>query len=267
MIDVHPGPNAITKAIAAADAGDTLRIHRGTYHEAVTVDKPLRLESTLRGPRPIVDAGCKANDTIHVTSGGVTIAGLDVEGAASGFGDYPAEIFFEGARSGTVIGNIVYDTCDAEYGISAFATGPLHVAQNLAVGFDDSGIYVGTITDTRGKVLRVTQNSTIKSSRGIIVEDSNLPAAHILISHNVLNRNRIAGDEGPSDGLFLTNSDHVRVHHNIASGNAGSGYHANSSSDHNVFTKNVAKHDHDGKLLDEGRANCGSQNNFPIPAC
>jgi nitrous oxidase accessory protein len=116
VIDVFPRPNAIAKAIHRASAGDTLRIHRGIYDEAVTVDKPLTLQGVRKGRRPLIDAGCQANDTIHVTSAGITIQGLNVKGAASGFGDYPAEIFFDGTRSGRVFDDRVVDTCDAEYG-------------------------------------------------------------------------------------------------------------------------------------------------------
>lgn len=267
VIDVHPGKDAISKAIAKANAGDTLRIHPGTYQEAPTVDKPLTLEATPHGPRPVIDAGCAANDAIHVTSRGVTIWRLTVKGAASGFGDYPAEIFFENTPTGTVSENRVIDSCDAEYGVSAFNTGPVDVAGNYARGFDDSGIYIGSIANTRGKVLRVVANDATRNSRGIIVEDSNLRSDRIRVAGNILDANRIAGGEGPSDGLFLANSDRVKVVGNTAIDNAGSGYHPNASSDHNVFRANTATHNDAGKLLDEGHGNCGSGNNFPLPAC
>src|SRR4051794_22990740 len=162
-INVKPGPNAISKAIHAASSGDVLRIHAGTYNETVTIAKPLTLEATP-GPRPVIDAGCNANDTIDVTSAGVSIRGLTVKGATSGFGDYPAEIFFENTPSGSVKNTRVVDSCDAEYGISILNTGPVTVARNHARGFDDSGIYVGSISDTRGKTLRVSGNESVNNS-------------------------------------------------------------------------------------------------------
>ncbi len=263
---MHAGPNALAKAIVSAPGGATLRIHPGVYHGALTIDKPLTLEAA-GFKNPIIDAGCRANDAIHVTSGGVTIDELTVKGAATGFGDYPAEIFFEGTRSGTARDDRLINSCDAQYGVSAFDAGPVDVRGNYARGFDDSGIYIGSITDTLGRTLLVTHNETVHNSRGIVVEDSNLPTVRIRIGGNEMNDNRITGDEGPSDGLFLTNSDGVLVTGNTANGNAGSGYHPNSSSDHNVFDDNFAKRDSVGKLLDEGRRNCGSGDNFPIPAC
>ena len=59
----------------------------------------------------------------------------------------------------------------------------------------------------------------------------NSAKTHIRVADNELIDNRIAGDEGPSDGLFLTNSDHVKIVGNQSNVNAGSGYHANQSSD------------------------------------
>src|SRR4051794_7510253 len=267
VIQVHPGLNAITKAIHQASAGDTLRIHAGTYHEALTIDKPLRLKAAGDIGPHIVDAGCKANDAIHVTSGGVVIYGLSVKGAGSGFGDYPAEIFFDQTRSGRAAYDHVIDSCDAEYGISAFNTGPVKVTENEARDFSDSGIYIGSISNTYGRPLIVGHNGADFNSRGIIVEDSNGPSTRIVITHNGMGANRIAGDEGPSDGLYLTNSDHVKILHNLAKGNTGSGFHADKNSDHNLFKNNVAVRNGAGKLLDEGRGNCGRRNNFPLPHC
>jgi parallel beta-helix repeat protein len=267
VINVKPGPNAISKAIHAASSGDVLRIHAGTYNESVRIAKPLTLEAAP-GPRPVIDAGCNANDAVDVTSAGVSIHGLAVKGAATGFGDYPAEIFFEDTRSGSVSDTRVVDSCDAEYGISILNTGPVRVAGNFAHGFDDSGIYVGSISNTRGRRLIVTHNRTVRNARGVIVEDSNASSVHITISDNVMNQNTLDNDEGlPSDGLFLTNSDHVRVLRNEADDNRGSGFHPNSTSDRNTFIDNVARGNGDRGLLDEGHGNCGSGNNFPLPHC
>jgi parallel beta-helix repeat protein len=267
VIDVQPGKNAIAHAIASASRGDVLRIHQGIYHEALTIDKPLTLEPAP-GDHPVVDADCKANDTIHVTSGGVEINGLTVTGAATGSGDYPAEIFFEGTPSGKAADNRLIDSCDAQYGISAFDTGAVSVEGNSARGFDDSGIYIGSISSTHGAHLTVTQNKTNHNARGIIVEDSNAPAVHIDIEKNEMRNNTLANDEGlPSDGLYLTNSDHVRVLRNEADDNGGSGFHPNSSSDHNVFISNTARHNGVRGLLNEGHDNCGSNNSFALPSC
>jgi parallel beta-helix repeat protein len=269
VVDVHPGSNAITKAIHAAHPADTLLIHPGTYHEALRIDKPLTLEGTGRRAATIVDAGCHANDTIHVTANGVTLRALTVRGAAEGFGSYPAEVFFDRTRSGRVNSIVARNSCDAEYGISALNTGPVRIAAGIESGFTDSGIYIGSITDTRGKPLVVTDNRAIRNARGIIVEDSNAPGVHIRVDHNQISRNRVPNDEAlPSDGLYFTNSDHIRVVGNSAHDNGANGFHPNSTSDHNVFIRNTASGNHGQALFDEGgHGNCGSGNDFPIPPC
>ncbi|GJG96520.1 nitrous oxide reductase family maturation protein NosD [Cupriavidus pauculus] len=73
VIDVRPG-ESIQHAIAAAHAGDEIRIARGRYAENLRVDKPL----VLRGiGRPTISGGLRGN-TITVTATDVTLDGLIV---------------------------------------------------------------------------------------------------------------------------------------------------------------------------------------------
>ncbi len=169
---------------------------------------------------------------------------------------------------GTVSDTRTVDTCDAEYGISAFDTGPVKVTGDYGKGFEDSAIYIGTITDTLGGTLLVQHNTTVGNSRGIIIEDSpaDTAAVDITVRSNVMNRNTIAGSEGPSDGLFLHNSQGVLVTDNTAKGNVGAGYHADVNSHDNVFKDNTASGNGDGPFVDDSTGNCGKGNSFPVPA-
>lgn len=45
-VRVSPGPSALAHAISKAEAGDTLVLKPGEYHERVTIDKPLTLRGT-----------------------------------------------------------------------------------------------------------------------------------------------------------------------------------------------------------------------------
>src|SRR5207244_8133210 len=102
VIEVHPGPHALAKALASAAAGDVLNIHSGTYPEHVKVSTPnVTLQSAGDGP-VIVDAGCGSQFAIAVRANGVTITGLRVQGATEGFGLFPAEVDFEFVTSGTI---------------------------------------------------------------------------------------------------------------------------------------------------------------------
>jgi parallel beta-helix repeat protein len=262
-IDVHRG-DSLRHAVAQADPGDVIEIHPGTYHTHFTIRKRLSLEGVGK-TRPVIDAGCHANDTIRVFSRGVSISGLRVQGAdvVSSREQYPAEVYFEGVESGRATDLRTIDTCEAEYGISAFGTGPVKVTDNFGKGFDDSAIYIGTITNTLGGTLLVKDNKAVHNSRGVIVEDSPAPT-DITVRGNVLSHNTISGSEGPSDGLFLHNSDGVLIADNVANDNGASGFHADENSDHNVFEGNTATGNLLAPFTDDNTDNCGTD--FGLPA-
>jgi hypothetical protein len=118
-IDVHRG-DSLRHAVSQANDGDVVVIHPGHYRTHLTIHNRISLVGVGK-TRPVIDAGCHANDTIKVLSAGVGISGLQVQGAdvVSGQEEYPAEVFFEGVRSGKATDLRTVDTCDAEYGISA----------------------------------------------------------------------------------------------------------------------------------------------------
>jgi parallel beta-helix repeat protein len=264
-IDVHAG-QSVQHAVHKAGPGDVIAVHPGTYRGSLLVDKRVAIEGVGKS-RPVLDAQCDANDTIQVTHSGVHLKHLKVQGADEGFGEFPAEVFFVGVVHGKAKDLRVVDTCDAEYGISAFSTGPIKVTDNYGSGFGDSAIYIGTITDTLGGTLLVSDNRTVHNSRGILVEDSP-KRTDILVQQNVMNRNTIPGSEGPSDGLFLHNSDGIAIVKNTADGNGYAGYHADENSDHNLFIGNKASGNSKAFVDDEGGgSNCGSANSFSIPSC
>jgi hypothetical protein len=264
-VQVHPG-DSVQHAVNQAASGDVIAVHPGTYRGSLLVDKKLIIEGVGK-PRPVFDAKCQANDTIQVTHGGVTLKHLRVQGADDGFGEFPAEVFYIGVGSGRARDLSTIDTCDAEYGISAFSTGPIKVTDNYGRGFSDSAIYIGTITDTLGGTLLVANNAAVHNSRGIIVEDSPR-RTDIVVRNNSLAKNTVSGSEGPSDGVFLHNSDGILIKANSSTRNAGAGFHADENSDHNVFVSNSASHNGAGALQDDGgTGNCGSQNSFPLPTC
>jgi len=177
-IEVRPGSNALQKALNQAHRGDTLRIHDGTYREAVVINKRVTLRGV--GGRPTIDARCDNRATFRVNSGGVTFDHLMVQGAGENpsQGPYPSEVDVENVNTGTIHDVVVRDTCGdadhgAEYGINVFNSGPVVVSNDRAIGgFSDAGIYIGGITDTGGDALKVVSNATFLSHQGIIIENS-----------------------------------------------------------------------------------------------
>jgi hypothetical protein len=106
----------ITKALAAAQAGDTVLVHAGTYKELVTFprsgapQRPITLRGRC-GERPILDGtglgGGKplpalvyAEDRAHLV-----IDGLELTGLAGKGGNFPAAVWIRGASKDIVVRN------------------------------------------------------------------------------------------------------------------------------------------------------------------
>ena len=77
VIDVNPGPGALQAAINAASPGDVLRVHAGTYNEAVSIDRPLKVIGD-DATQVTIDAGCGALTALSVDADRVTIQGVHV---------------------------------------------------------------------------------------------------------------------------------------------------------------------------------------------
>ena len=274
-IDVKPGPNAIPKAIAKAHAGDLLRVHDGTYGGGFDIDKRVTLRGV--GGRPLIDGRCNHRATISTAHSGVHLDHLKVVGAAEGFGQFPSEVDFRGLARGTIHDLVIHDTCGyvpdgAEYGINVFNSGQVEVSDNqITGGFSDAGIYIGGIVDTGGGQLRVINNASYLNHRGVIVEDSGFNGI-VVVSNNSIHRNLGNGVEGTHAGIFLHNSDEVRMRGNAVRNNGNFGINIDSNSDNNRLFDNTV-HSQWTDLENDGSGNCGSGNTFgsvsgnPLGSC
>lgn len=262
---MQPAAGAVSSALEGAHNGDVLRIHPGHYVDNFQITKAVRLKG-VGDSRPVIDADCNARATIEVRHSGVTLENLRVQGADEDFGAFPSEVDFQSVVSGTARNLRTIDTCDAEYGINAFDTGHVKILDNFGKGFSDSGIYVGSITDTHGGTLLVRGNKAVHNNRGAIIEDT-FRNTDVVFRQNVLKANTLSG-EGAPDGLFLHNSDGITITANTSDDNGASGYHADVTSDHNHFVDNTADGNGGGPYADDsGHGNCGAGNSFSIPGC
>jgi parallel beta-helix repeat protein len=253
LVDVYPGPHAIQAAVNGANAGDTLNIHAGTYREHVNVPKTnLTLQAAGDG-KVVVDGQCTTRYTIYITAAGVSIDGLTVKGADEGFGPYPAEVNFESVSTGSIRNSVLRDSCNAEYGVNVYNSGAIAVSSNKARGFSDAGVYIGNISSTGSGVLLVQGNESYGNSRGVIVEDS--VGGIIKVIDNLIHDNTSAG-------IFLTNSDGVRVKRNTVTNNGNAGIDLDANSDGNQIIGNSAS-GHTYDLRNEGGAsNCWQNNTY-----
>jgi parallel beta-helix repeat protein len=266
VIQVRPGQGAITRALAKADAGDKLRIHSGRYRESPIVTKPVTIVGTGKGRRPVIDGRCKTSVTVAVSAPGVVLDHLKVIGATdlTGAG---REVDFTGVATGTMEDLRLRDTCDAEYGINLFQTGPVSVTGSRAAGFSDAGIYVGDVADTLGGTLVVRGNESFANNKGIIVEFSS--GGDILVEANDVHDNTLPA-VGEQVGIFIHRSDGVRMVGNSVTGNGAIGVQLTPDADGNMLDGNTIT-GNPADVRDEGTGNCGTANTFvtgdPLPPC
>jgi nitrous oxidase accessory protein NosD len=260
-IDVRPGPNAITKALARADRRDTLRLHGRRYREAVTIEESVKLVGVGRR-RPVIDARCESPFTVAVRADNVSLKRLEVRGADGG--PFPSEVDFRRVSGGRASNLLVRDSCDAEYGINVVDTGPVTIVNSVARGFSDAGFYVGEVTSTPGGQIRVAQSDAFDNRRGVIVENS--AGGEIVVEQNFIHDNRVPIQP---TGVFIHNSDGVRVLENEIARN-GIGLHLDQNSDGNSALFNSLL-DNEVDIRNQGTGNCGTDNAFstgdPLPPC
>ena len=252
VIEVYPGPDALKNALASANSGDVLNIHAGVYPEHVTINTSnLTLRSAGDG-EVTVDGTCSTPITVDVRADGTTIRSLRVVGASE---NSPIEINFSHVATGRVVKSKVEDTCgNAEYGVNVSFSHTIQVIGNTATGFGDAGFYIGAITSTQRGPLVIQGNESYGNVRGVIVENSS--GGRILVLGNDVHDNQ-------TTGIWITNSDRVRLRSNLVQDNGYSGIELDSLSDRNRIKGNTASgHTYDLANDAGNTGNCWVANDY-----
>ena len=170
---------SIQAAIEAADAGDTIEVHSGTYCENVDVDKPLFLRGVdTGGGKPVVDAGGSSSSAITLSADWITLAGFGVINS----GDSGVQI---NANHNNITGNIASNN-EAGIILSDYSNNNI-IASNTLSGNED-GIALGYFCDYNS----VTGNTICNNNDGGIVL--------AFTSNNTITHNTVCNNE---DGIYL----------------------------------------------------------------
>jgi nitrous oxidase accessory protein NosD len=170
-----PEYRSIGAAIAAARAGDTVVIARGTYHEGLSISKPL----TLRGePGAVIDAN-KHNNGIAIHAANVTIKGLTIEHAIG------EGLLVDGANNATITNNVVKDN---DLGGLPKNAVPNHYMECAATGAvpGDCGEGIHLMGSSHSIV---AHNMSENNSGGILLSDEGAPTSHNLVLDNIVRNN------------------------------------------------------------------------------
>ena len=241
---VHPG-QSIQAAIDAAASGDVIRIAPGTYREALTVDKPLRIVGLGGdgGPGVVIQDPGGADDGITVgshstgfTLDNVTVRDFDENG-----------VVLNGVDRFTL--SRITAISNGEYGLFPVFSSHGLIDRCVVTGHSDAGIYVGQSTDIEVRRSKASGNVLgieIENSTRVAVVDNEsfdnvvgvmvvlLPGLTVKTSDGVwVRRNRVHDNNRPNfgtpgelesfvptgSGILVVGADGAVIDDNVVTGN------------------------------------------------
>ncbi len=214
---------SIQAAIDAANAGDTVIVGKGTYHETIVVDKPLRLEGEERRSTTILGGGF--GSVVLITSGDVGLSGITVSGGTDGI-EIPA-----GPNVRRVSLTDVGVTHNTRDGIRSARTGGYHRIESCLIS--DNGEYGLNVHQFLGSVIRnceIRRNTT-----GL------RPAWswHILVEGNRIHHNR-------AYGLVVDSCYNSTISGNLVHANDRAGITIYYIAGHNTIKENILLRNEEG---------------------
>jgi parallel beta-helix repeat protein len=151
--------DSIQAAVAAAQAGDVIKIYPGTYAETVYIDKDNLILSgvVINGEWPIMEGDKTLNDAVLYSGNDITVENLQIQ-------HYKGNAIMGQAGNNFLIrNNRIIDT--GVYGIfPEFGTNGL-ITHNVLSGIEDAAIYVGMCDN-----IHVTNNEVFDNVAGIEIE-------------------------------------------------------------------------------------------------
>jgi nitrous oxidase accessory protein len=227
-LHVRPG-ESIAKAIAQAQAGDTVQVDGGSYREHLVIDKAL----TLRGTGHPSISGEGSGDVIRVRASDVTLAGLTVVDSGVDLTAQNAGIYVIPGAHRVTIADCVLDR--NLFGIWLERSDDARVTRNVIIGRRDlqsaaRGNGIQVYNTLRSQIL---DNDISYTRDGIYVDVSREALFrgnkihHVRYGTHYMNTNYSTWENNQSylnrGGLALMEVRHLIVRNNVAWGNEDHG--------------------------------------------
>ena len=259
---VIPG-GSIQAAVTAANPGDTIIVHDGTYTENIDINKRLTIRSENGSANCFVNALDQNDHVFYVTADWVNISGFTVQNATD---DWKAGIYLtnvdhctisENTASNNIYGIGLYSSSDNILTGNTFSNNSRSIylydsSNNTLTSNTASNNYFGiwqwsssnnnTITNntvsnnTYGFRLGYSSNNTLM---GNIVNSNSWYGFYLSFSSN---NNTLTSNTASNNtyGIDLWSSSNNNLTGNTASNNTNRGFYLYSSSNNNTLTGNTA---------------------------
>jgi nitrous oxidase accessory protein len=224
IVDVPPGGDSLTRAVAASAAGDVLRLSSGIYDGPVRIDHALTIEGTAGA---VID-GHGEGRTVEVAAPDVIIRGLAVRGSGMSLDKMDAAIFLDQMATGAIVEN--NDIEGNLVGVYIHGARDTVARDNRIVGrvmanLNDSGngIYVwnapgakvidNDISGGRDGIFTV-------ASRSNIFRGNRLHGVRFAIHYMYTNDSEVSGNLslGNHAGFVMMYSDRIAIRDNLSDG-------------------------------------------------
>ncbi|MBN1761620.1 MAG: right-handed parallel beta-helix repeat-containing protein [Methanomicrobia archaeon] len=248
---------SIQAAVNAANPGDTIIVHDGTYTENVVVNKSLMIRSQNGAAVTTVQAADTGDIVFYVTADDVTICGFTVTGATEGYGIYLDGVqhcaILNNNASSNSIGIYLYDssnntlTCNTAnytgYGIFLYDSSSNTLSGNTANGNGGDGICLLSMWSSSSNNTLTCNTANGNGGDGIALLDS---------SSNTLSGNTANGNGG--DGISVSyywssGSNNNELSCNTANGNGEDGIYLYYSSNNTLSCNTANENGADNILL------------------
>ena len=266
--DVPVRPGAIAEVLARAADGDTLRLLPGTYTEAVTLDRPLRLQ----GEAGTIIDGQGRGSVITVTGPDVSVTGVTVIGSGSDHEGIDSGIkLTEGAARAEIRGNTLLGNL---YGVDIHGAAEAVVAGNRIEGRKDrrmndrgNGVYVWNAPGSRVEKndIRFGRDGIfVNTSKRNIFRDNTFRDLRFAIHFMYANQTEVRGNlsAGNDLGYAVMFSNRVKVIDNASVGDREHGIMMNYANHGEITGNYIRGTDEKCAFLYNANKNVFSGNHF-----